>query len=288
MGFHKGHFVPHLCQQRHVILPTSFGIFKFNQFLFHILPRVCDINALIGSLEKTMSFKYAPVHKEKHKNIKVKQGDPAKHLAGQNLVPVTLSEYELVCAEFPIVFAQKQGTENYESVIVTGIDNGENLWIENKQWIADYIPQIAYRFPFGLVPNPEKQDHVVLVIDENSEQYNEAEGNALFNEEGAESEYLVNITQALVEQRKDELHTQNLIAMLKELDVLIPLQMGLTINGMPLNFTGLYHVDRVRMQNLSAEKINQIHEKGYLLPIYVHMASIHRFEKMVRKKENNH
>lgn len=232
-----------------------------------------------------MSFKYAPVHKEKHKNIKVKQGVLSKHLVKQSLIPMTISEFEYACAHFPIVFAQKQGSDSYEPVIVTGVAAGENLWVENEQWIAEYTPQICYRFPFGMVPNPEQENSIILVIDENSEQFNETEGNALFNEDGSETDYLINVTQSLVEQHQDGLHTQLLTTMLKEFDVLTPLQLDLTLNGAPLNLTGLYQIDREKMYNLATDKMAQFHEKGYLLAIYAHMTSIHQFVKLMRKKE---
>ena len=231
-----------------------------------------------------MTFNYAALNKDTHQNIKIKPGVLVQSIAEQHMVPVSLSEFEHINADLPVVYVKNSQTGEFESVAVTGLQAGENLWMENGGWQLDYIPQVVKRHPLALSAKPDNDEQLFVVIDENSELVDESTGDALFTEDGEESDYLKARTDALVRYHEDTMHGKILVQMLEEFGLLEPMQIKLTINDEPLVLNGIYMVDRKRMQSLSQEKLNSLNEKGYLLPVYAHLTSINRFEALVQKK----
>lgn len=231
-----------------------------------------------------MNFKYAALNKDEHRDFRVKPGFSLNHISSQHLIPVSLAEFQHACAYFPVVFVKNSNTGEFESVAITGFQSGENLLVKDGKWLVDYIPQVIARVPLGLSPDPNNDEQLVVVIDENNELVSQTEGQALFDQSGEQTEYLKSRTASLVRYHEDTMHAKIFLELLQKYQLLQPMELKLTINQQPQSFSGIYVVDSKRLQGLAENELFEFHQKGYLLPLNAHLISLHRFEFLASKK----
>src|SRR2546430_5116832 len=96
-----------------------------------------------------------------------------------NAMPISLSEFQPVARDYPIVFTAADGSQSFAPVAVLGLTSGENLFYDNGSWISGvYIPAYARRYPFCMAKvnlnQGAQKEHLIFVektwIDENGEE----------------------------------------------------------------------------------------------------------------------
>lgn len=231
-----------------------------------------------------MNFKYVALNKDEHRDFKIKSGFSLNHISNQHLIPVSLAEFQHACAYLPLVFVKNSSSGEFESVAITGFQSGENLLVKDGEWLVDYIPQVIARAPLGLSPDPNNNEQLVVIIDENSDLVSQTDGDALFDENSEQTEYLKSRTASLVNYHENTMHAKLFLELLEKHQLLQPMELKLTINQQPQSFAGIYVVDNKRWQGLAKSELFEFHQKGYLLPLSAHLISLQRFEFLAAKK----
>jgi len=103
------------------------------------------------------------------------------------------AEFRNVQAHYPIVFG-KAADGTFTPLALFGFHEKQNLFLRNGAWESTYIPMMVERMPFliGNAPNGK-----VVHIDLDSPRVSRTEGEPIFNEHGANSEFLERMTGVL-------------------------------------------------------------------------------------------
>jgi len=165
---------------------------------------------------------------------------------------------------------------------VLGMRDNENLYLtEDNQWDANYIPAFVRRYPFVIAQN---QDQYTVCIDDTFEQFNEEEGQPLFNEAGEPTELLQQNLNFLQSFQNDNQATQGFIDTLKELNLLEPGNPRMELNsGEKIQLNGLYVISETKLNALKPAQIKKLMEQGYLGLIYAHLLSLNNLNDLMNR-----
>ncbi len=232
----------------------------------------------------------ALLNSKDHKNLRVRNELISEKSTLRNS-SVVLQEFPQLALEYPLLFTKSLETGGFVCVAVFGFDEGENLFIENKQWNALYVPLNIMRQPFmvGTQNKPTGNDNTeaenVVFIDTSDPRVQEENGEALFNERGFPTPYLEKMTSILKALKDGYADTQLFINKLLELNLIAPATLKIEfINQEQRQIQGFYAIDESRLNSLSGEVIAELHSLGYLRPIYTMLTSFGHVYTLIDKK----
>ena len=226
--------------------------------------------------------------KTAHRHIRIDSTVVEVLGARLNMIPVVLTEFLKLVVQYPIAFAKDKETGRFACVALFGFHDNENLFVDNGQWNAIYVPLQISRQPFFLGNASEKatdSDQFVVCIDAEHDSIQAEVGEQLFDSDGNETAYLEKMKQGLAELLNGELPTQQFVETLARLKLLLPMQLEITFENMDsTEVEGLYTIDEARLAHLSAQDIAILHAQGYLGPIYTMLASLGHIYGMVDRR----
>lgn len=227
--------------------------------------------------------KVVGLSKETHAKTKISNVRPFSHIGNEHMLPVVVHEFVVAGAEFPVVFVKDPSGDRFQPVALLGLASQQNLVIKEDKWDALYVPRVIRNYPLVLVQDAPGSDRLIVAIDESSERVNEAEGFALFNDDGSESEFLTARKQQMAEFVEFSQITHNFTEKLKSLGLIKEQVLTLTINGDKRNINGIHMVDDQKLNELSDEAFLELRKQGYLTAIYAHLMSLQHTQKLVQK-----
>ncbi|TRX55674.1 SapC family protein [Thalassomonas sp. M1454] len=225
-----------------------------------------------------------PLNKTAHANTKIKALKNFEHAAGQHLAPVVVHEFSRAAAEFPVVFVKNAETGVYQAVALFGVKPGENLYTATEKWEGTYAPASVTQFPLALVPESAENDKFMVVIATETAVVNEEEGNALFDENGEETEYLAKRKEALGTYYEHAHITRAFTKELADKDLLVQQNLDINVGEEKIGINGIYLVDEKKLNELSDEDYLALRKRGFLAPIYAHLNSMHQMHRLIQKK----
>ena len=225
-----------------------------------------------------------------HRNLKVEPGKVAAHGAFERSVPVVLSEFQKLAVQYPIIITKNTETGQFVCVSIFGFEEAENLFWQDDAWNAIYVPLNVTRQPFFAGENEpaeegQEQDQFVVCIDVESDSVQETGGEALFDEQGAATDYLQRMQSTLAQLLEGEAQTRKFIQKLTQLNLLTPMTLEITfVNDQSQRVAGAYTIDETRLEALSQEALFELHSLGYLHPIYTMIVSLGQLYPLIEKK----
>ena len=136
----------------------------------------------------------------------------------------------------------------------------------------------------GNILNEDEKGFTVC-IDSNSDSVNESQGQALFNEDGSQSEYLSEMIKFLTDVITKEMITKKFIDEMAALDLLKENAFTLTtIAGEKHKIDGVFTIDEEKLKNLSDEQVLSFYERGFFSTIYSHLTSLAQFNRLIMMK----
>ena len=234
-----------------------------------------------------MAVNFQPLHKETHKNIKIKPAQSVEDLANQHALGVVVQEFALAGNQYPIAFVQGKDKDGFFPVALLGLEPQVNLFVtaENK-WDGMYMPARYTHKPFSVIPSKEDANFFGIAIDMESPVVSEDEGQALFNDEGEETEYLANRKKSLISYVEHEQITKAFVEELTKLDLLHSQNINVKVGEQEFNLNGLFIVDEKKLAELSDEDFLSLRKRGFLGPIYAHLGSMHQVNNLIRKQSD--
>ena len=221
--------------------------------------------------------------KIQHANIKLKKSLDLKRVSSGNMSPVIFHEMSQLATEFPLIFIKNRDTGEFNCVAIFGFESGQNLFVENKQWTGKQLPALLTHTPLGMTSVLDDSDKLVVVIDTLSESVSEDEGEALFDEQGNETEFLKTRIQAMLNYQQYVKVTKDLVQLIVELDLLESKDFSYEIGGKKQKVGGMYLISEDKLNQLQDDKLLLLHKKGALGPIYHHLSSLHNFKVLLNK-----
>jgi SapC len=190
------------------------------------------------------------------------------------------AEFRSIQAHYPIVFG-KASDGAFTPLALHGFHEKQNLFLKDGKWDAHYIPMMIERVPFliGNAPNGK-----VVHIDLDSPRVSRTEGQPIFREHGGNSEFLEHITGVLGMLHEGIEATPAFIVALLENNLLESFVLDMQFqDGAQHRFAGFYAIQEERLGKLDAAALGKLHERGYLLPIYMVIASFANFRSLIER-----
>ncbi|WKL58957.1 SapC family protein [Asticcacaulis sp. ZE23SCel15] len=215
-----------------------------------------------------------------HGALRIKDGDYG-FAADTACIPLMLSEFAFAARDYPVLFA----AQTMAPVALMGLQN-QNLFVSDGAWDEDaYIPAYARRYPFSTL-RLEEDKGFAMVLDVASPRVTDSadEGIALF--EGDEPSAYTKQVLAFCEQfHADALMTEAFSEALKAQDLLIERRADIVLpDGEKLGVNGFLIIDPERFSALDESIITEWHRKGWLGIVHFHLASLERFQNLVKRQ----
>jgi hypothetical protein len=222
--------------------------------------------------------RHAHLNNVEHRDLRVITARGAKY--GDDIM-YTLTfpaEFRNIQAHYPIVFG-KSAEGNFTPLALFGFREKQNLFLHEDKWDAPYVPLMLERQAF-LIGNAANGK--VVHIDLESARVSRTEGEAVFREHGGQTDYLERITRVLGMLNEGVESTPAFIAALVEHDLLESFVLDIQFpDGAQHRFAGFHTIQEERLAKLDSTALGRLHERGYLLPIYMVIASFSNFRSMI-------
>ncbi len=225
-----------------------------------------------------------------HKDLKILPGyhqGQGFDISTARVFPVEFSELQM---EYPIVLTRNKETGHFEPVALLGLSNNENLFLNTHGWDARYIPLAIERQPFLIgfqetIESGIPQRQPVVHVDMDHPKVSMTEGEPVFLQHGGESPLLERISSVLMAIHQGNEINQVFSRLLVSLDLVESSSMEFTLaNGEKHTLTGLHIINEDRLRELNGDALEALHQKGLLQSIYMMLASMPNFRKLIDRK----
>ncbi|RZJ10727.1 MAG: peptidase [Rubrivivax sp.] len=216
-----------------------------------------------------------------HKDLRIVTERGAKWGDDIMSAPATVDEFRRLQAHYPIVF-QPDEKGGFVPAVLFGLQQGENLFLNDAGWDADYLPLSVQRLPFSI---GIADDELRMMINTDSPRVSSgAEGEAVFLPQGGTTDFAENANAILrtlhegLEATTEFMQTLMSLGLLESfvLDVERP-------DGTRGQLVGFYIINEERLAGLDASSIALLHQADYLMPIYMALASLSHFTKLIKR-----
>ncbi len=197
------------------------------------------------------------------------------------MVPVVFSEISSVQKHYPVVFSE---LENPIPVAVLGVLEDVNLFvdIEGRWDRSSYVPSYLRRYPFAFARRSEEQFSVVIdriapVISENPE-FPFFDGDDL-------TENTRSMMDFCTRYEAERARTSEFCTRLKELDLLVPQQVGHRPDGGEEAPMARYvTVDVERLTGVDKDVLQELHQSGYLAAMFAQVFSQENWNHLLDRR----
>lgn len=200
------------------------------------------------------------------------------------------TEFADIQKEYPIFFQINQETGKYQSVVLFGLSQHENLFLtENGSWSAAYVPAVIARGPFliGFQQDPNNPDHKepVIHVDMEHPKVSTSEGTPVFLEFGGNSPYLENITRSLKDIYDGMAISEAMFEAFTALELIEPVNIEIELNnGTKHRLNGNYTINRDKLANLTGDQLFQLNRSGFLAAAFLVTASLGNIQNLINIK----
>jgi hypothetical protein len=200
-----------------------------------------------------------------------------------NALALSYTEFNVAARDYPIVFASADAGKTYAPVIVLGLADEQNLFVDaaGKWDDTTYLPAFVRRHPFCIsslhVRGKARSDKVVCV----ATAHLDAQGTRLFDVAGAPTPQWQAAERLLQEYETDLDTTAQMCALFKDLDLFAPFTFQIMQDDAPsLKLQGMHRIDERKLKALKPASHKALVTKGYMGKIYAHIHSLENFARL--------
>lgn len=216
-----------------------------------------------------------------HKDLRVITQRGAKWGDDFMSAPATVDEFRKLQAHYPIVF-QADGKGGFVPVVLFGLQEGQNLFLTDDGWDADYLPLSVQRLPFSI---GVAEDELRMMVDMGSKRISHgAEGEAVFLPHGGTTDFTENANAVLRTLHEGFEATTEFVQTLMAHDLLESFVLHIERpDGSRGELLGYHIIHEERLASLDAGTIALLHQADYLQPIYMAIASLSHFTPLIQR-----
>jgi hypothetical protein len=234
--------------------------------------------------------KHVLLNNVEHKDLRVITRRSAQYGDDMMCALTFPAEFRSVQAHYPIFFRKATDSGQFQPFAMFGFRDGENLFLDDAGWDATYVPMTVERQPFliGFQPGPagaagERQ--MVVHVDLASPRISRTEGERVFLEYGGVSEYLQRVNSILGAVHAGIESTPPFVAALIELELLESFALDMRLaDGTDHRVAGFYTINEERLAALDGAQLEDLNRKGYLLPVFMVIASLSNIRSLIERK----
>ncbi|WP_049722148.1 SapC family protein [Gilvimarinus polysaccharolyticus] len=235
--------------------------------------------------------KHVLLNNVQHANLKVREGYGEEFGNNVNCVMTFPTEFADIQREYPILFSKNPETGEYQSYALLGLAKGENLFLKDGGWRADYIPAIAARGPFLIGFHESEKDgelvkEPMVHVDLDDARVNEQEGRPVFLPQGSNTPYLDHMAKILNAIHDGISVSQAMFQKFEELELIEQVTINVEVSAdESFSLTDFYTISHERLAALRGEALEQLHASGFLQGAYWVMGSTGNLQKLIAMKQ---
>ncbi|WP_421785673.1 SapC family protein [Hyphobacterium sp.] len=225
-----------------------------------------------------------PLNKEKHRSFGMTPpADPFKFLSETHFVPAIVGEFALYAGHFPVIFLG----ERKMPVVVMGLQPGQNLFVKEDGSFDEeaMIPAFVRRYPFVSASNGPDQPATVCIDVEADGVVSENPNMPFFDDKGEPTQALQQAIDFVSAFEADARTTETFVKKLADLDLFE--NKDVTLNdqnsGDSRKIAEYFGISEQKLNALPADTYAQLRNEGYLAPIYAHMISLNRWDRILNR-----
>jgi len=225
-----------------------------------------------------------------HKDLKIII-DRSAELGDNIWYAVTFpSEFRNLQRHYPVFFAKNPDDGEFQAVAMFGVEEGENLFLDEKGWNASYIPLNIMRQPFLVGFQDQEKDgsttrEPVISVDMDSPRANTEHGEPVFLEHGGNSEYLERVNSILNTLLVGMRSSRPFFDTLSDFNLLETFVLDAQLyDGSEHRLAGFYTISEDVLAELDGKYLGMLNEKGYLEAIYMVIASMANLPLLLERK----
>lgn len=193
------------------------------------------------------------------------------------------AEFRNLQAHYPIVFQKTADEAGFQPIALFGFQQGENLFLGPQGWDADYLPLAIERQPFLIGMHGE--DGLSVHVDMDSPRISSSEGEPVFLPHGGSTDYLERVNSLLLAIHQGVQDTPGFVRELLDHGLLESFVLDTEWpDGSQSRLAGLYTLDEDRLAALPGAALEQLQRAGWLLPIYMAVASVSRLRDLIERR----
>jgi len=203
-----------------------------------------------------------------------------------HVLPLSLSEFEPACRDYPIVFVSNDGARNFSPVAVLGMQVKQNLFIlTDGMWDRRvYLPAYVRRYPFCMsrvtVDGRPQKERIVCI----EESALHDSGEPLYDTKGEALAQWVMLEKLIFEYEQDLLRGESLCQLIAEFKLLEPFTMKAEVDGFTMQLEGMHRVARAALEALPADQLRRLMSAGAMEKIYSHLLSLDNFRRLLNRR----
>ena len=207
------------------------------------------------------------------------------------MVPAFPSEYAELQREYPIFFRKDRDDGQWQSVVLLGFEQRENLFLQDGRWNATYLPGAAAKGPFLIGFQEQRIDgelrkEPVIHVDVEHPRVSFSEGEAVFLPHGGNRPYLQHVADVLRGIRDGTEFGTAMFAAFDSMGLIQPVGLDVQLDDKHrVSVNGLYGIDREKLAALDAESLQRLNQAGFLEGAYLVLASLHTMRRLMAEKQ---
>lgn len=224
----------------------------------------------------------------KHRRLRVRTSESFAFARKANSVYLAGVEFNEAMKEYAIVFT-RASTGRIVPVAMLGLRTRENLFVdEEERWVATYVPAFVRRYPFVLAQLGGEQ--LGVCIDEAYSGFNTKEGEALFDEQGANTTFMANAVQFLENYQREFARTELFCQRLEQFGLFREMNAQAHLkDGRSFTVSNLLVVDEPKLMTLPDAVALSLFRSGELHLASMHLASLsnmqHLTDRIAQRKQ---
>lgn len=223
-----------------------------------------------------------------HKDVKILTEQHPRFGDVHSYATLVPSEIESAQVDYPIVFRKNSQSGKLETIVLLGLEQEENLFLDDDGWHAHYIPLSIQRRPFMI--GFQLQDGVenpVVHIDMDSPRINTDEGESIFMPHGGQSGFLQDISSVLNALHEGHQALSVFVKVLTDLELIEAVDLSITLNnGEKISVEDLFTIHQEKLEALSGDALHKLNQQGFLKSIYMMIASLGNLSKVIELKNS--
>jgi hypothetical protein len=197
-------------------------------------------------------------------------------------------EFRSVQAFYPILFHLDERGELYP-VALFGFEAGENLFLDEAGWHARFVPAMIRRRPFLIGFQADKgqggERRRMLSLDMDSPRVSRERGEPLFEPLGGRTPFLEEMATLLETMYQGAELNRRFVEALQEHGLIESVTFDIALaDGSRNQLLGFYAIDEEKVQGLSDESLGKLSRNGFLMPLFMMLASTTNVRTLVDLK----
>lgn len=227
-----------------------------------------------------------PLNSRDHANWKTKAIESADFIGKAHAIPLTVDEFVEAQRDLPIIFSSG---EDPLPLALMGLNEGVNTYVNDSGKIDDpvYLPAYIRRYPFMLARLSPDAEELSLCFDPTSDAVGQfSEGESLFVD-GEASPNTQRVLEFCDSFEQAGQRTKSFIDELKAHDLLMEGEIAITLNDnqeQSFTYRGFQMVNRDKLAEIPAAKLEEWHKNGFLMIVYAHLFSLDQMRKIFSRQ----